>query len=208
MADVIYATMQFVIIMATWSYMYKENAFSKMSAQIPIAAGTVHYAMRYLGQAVSQGITPIVTEGKILNIIPILLGLALYTRLTKEYGWVSSYTYAIQLGLGTGAVLTTLVPGSIISLIVSTVEKPFAATTLLDQLNGLLLYVGVLMAMSYWIFTKEFKGPLEYVLKIGRLFLMVSIGLLFAEDVLWSQSLFVGAWEMALNFVYIVLGMG
>jgi hypothetical protein len=197
---------QFVIVLATWSYMYKENALSKMSAQIPIAVGTVHYAMRYLGRSYSQGLVPVLTEGKILNLIPLLLGLALYTRLTKEYGWVSSYTYAIQLGLGTGAALTTLVPGSIISLIVSTVEKPFAATTLLEQVNGLLLYVGVLMAMSYWIFTREFKGPLEYVLKIGRLFLMVSIGLLYAEDVMWSQSIFVSAWEMVLKFIYVLLG--
>ena len=82
---------------------------------------------------------------------------------------------------------------------------PFTGATAFETASGLLLLIGAIAAMTYWIFTREATGILGYTIKVGRLFLMASIGILYAEDVLWSQSIFVGAMEMVLNFIKIVL---
>ena len=204
--DLLYAFIQFTMVLSVWSYLYKENVFSRMSATIVIAISTVHFFMWNLKQVYTMAVIPMI-EGRWLYIFPILLGLMLYTRLSTKYSWLSSYSYAVSLGLGTGAVLTTLVEGSITGLISAAVLSPFKGTTAFETASGLIIIIGLICSMTYWIFTREATGILGYTIKIGRLFLMASIGILYAEDVLWSQSIFVGAMEMVINFIKMVLGV-
>mgnify|MGYP003959494173 FL=1 len=207
MADMLFAFVQFVMVLATWSYLFKDNVFSRMSSQIVIAVSTVHFFLVKMTQLLDIGIMPIF-EGRILNLVPIILGLLLYFRLSKTYAWLSSYTYAVSLGLGTGTTLSTLVAVSVVGLIISTIRAPLEGRTLFEVASGWLLVFGTVFAMTYWVFTKEFEGPMAIVLRIGRLILMISIGLLYAQDVLWSQSLFMGAFEMLITFVKMLLGQG
>lgn len=193
--DILYAFIQCVMVLATWSYLYKENVFSRMSATIVVAISTVHFFLVNMRNVYNMGVIPIFEQGRFVNIIPLMLGFMLYFRLSKDRGWLSSYGYAAGMGLGTGAILSTIVPAQIIGLTITAIEGPSKY-----GLSGVILFLGVVFSLSYWIFTREFSGPYAYILKIGRVFLMVSIGLLYAQDVLWSQSLFVGAAEMVLNF--------
>ena len=149
MADMLFAFVQFAMVLATWSYLFKDNVFSRMSSQIVIAVSTVHFFLVKMTQLINVGVTPIFEEGRILNLVPIILGLLLYFRLSKTYAWLSSYTYAVSLGLGTGTTLSTLVAGSIVGLIVSTIKAPFEGTTLFEVASGWLLVFGTVFALTY-----------------------------------------------------------
>lgn len=199
--DTIYAFIQFVMVLATWSYLYKDNVLSRISATIVIAISTVHFFLVNMQNVYNMGVIPIFEQGRFVNIIPLLLGFMLYFRLSKEKGWLSSYGYAAGMGLGTGAILSTIVPAQIVGLTITAIEAPSKY-----GLSGVVLFLGVVFSLTYWVFTREFSGPYSYILKIGRVFLMVSIGLLYAQDVLWSQSLFVGAAEIVINFFKILFG--
>lgn len=203
--DALYAFIQFAMVLSVWSYLYKDNIFSRISAQIVISISTIHFFMWNLKQVYLMGVTPIFTHGRILNIIPIVLGALVYLRLSKRYSWISTYSYAVMLGLGTGAVLTTLIATSVTGLISSTVAAAFRGANAFEKFSGIILFIGVILSMTHWLFTIETKGVVGYAMKIGRLFLMCSIGLLYAQDVLWAQSLFVGAAEMVLKFIRGVL---
>jgi hypothetical protein len=203
--DALFAFIQFVMVLSVWSYLYKDNIFSRIAAQIVISISTIHFFMWNLKQVYNMGIVTIYTHGRILNIIPIILGILIYLRISKKYSWISTYSYAVMLGLGTGAVLTTLIATSITGLIASTINTAFSGATTFERVSGIILFVGVILGMTHWLFTREAKGIMGYAMKIGRLFLMASIGILYAEDVLWSQSLFVGAAEMVLKFIRGVL---
>ena len=103
--------------------------------------------------------------------------------------------------------MTTLFSSNVANLIVNTAKAPFIGTGIVDQLSGLLLFVGTLLALTYWIFTKEATGLFGYGVRTGRWFLMISIGYLYAEDVVWAQSLFVAAMEMVLLFIRQIMGL-
>lgn len=205
MTDTLFAFIQFVMVLSVWSYLYKENIFSRVATSIVISISTIHFFLWNVQRAYDMTVIPL-SRGRYLILVPVILGALLYTRLSKKYAWIASYAYSVQLGLGTGATLTTLIAGSVIGLISSTVLEPFKYATTIERVSGFILFIGVLLSMSYWIFTREAKGTFGYVIKVGRLFLMASIGMLYAEDVLWSQSLFVGAWEMVIDkFIKAVL---
>jgi hypothetical protein len=198
---------QAAMVIATWSFLYKENIFSRTAATIIISVSSFHHFMRNMERAWDFGVVPIWEDGKVLNILPIFLGLLLYTRLSKQYSWLASYSFSVTLGLGTGATLTTLFSRNVLGLVADTVEAPFGHTDMLETVSGLILFAGAILALTYWIFTKEATGLFGYAVRIGRLFLMISIGYLYAEDVVWSQSLFVGAWEMVNGFIRLLLGI-
>ena len=203
--DAVFNTIQMLMVFATWSYLYRENIFSRCASVIVIAFSTVHWFLYYTQRFWDRGVVKVM-EGQYQMIIPIILGLMIFTRLTRKYSWLASISYSIRLGMGTGTALSTLFSGTIATYIVLLVEAPFKSDTMLGMANGVLLFVGALFAMTYWLFTVEAIGWLSYVTKIGRWFLMASIGMLYAEDVLWAQSIFVGAWEIVIDgFIKAVL---
>ena len=196
---------QAAMVLATWSYLYKENIFSRTAATIIIAVSTFHHFMRNMFQAYDRAVVPILEDGKYLNIVPIFLGLLLYTRLSRQYSWLSSYSFSLTLGMGTGAVLSKQFSSNVLRLVADATEAPW--TNSWGMLSGILVFVGSILALTYWIFTKEATGLFGYAVKIGRIYLMISIGFLYAQDVLWAQSLFVGAWEMVNNFIKLLVGI-
>ena len=209
MADAIFAGIQVAMVLAVWSYLYKENIFSKVASSIVISISTVHFFLVYVQRTYDSAVIPLL-NGRISYIIPLTLGLLMYARLSKKYAWLSTYAYSLQLGLGTGSTLTTVVASSITGRIAMLINEPFKGATMFDKLSGTFLFIGAILSMTYWLFTKEATGVYGYAVKIGRLFLMASIGMLYAEDVLWAQSIFVGAWQIVIRdfLKNIVLGMG
>lgn len=214
--DALYAFIQFGMVLSVWSYLYKENVFSRLSATIIVAISSVHYCMWMFKMSYNDVIVPLFTGlhygetvtlgGRLLCLAPLILGLFIYLRISRKYSWLSTYSYAIMLGLGTGAVLTTIVERSIVGLIVTAIMAPLGKATAFETFSGILILIGTLLSITYWIFTREATGVLGYGIKVGRLFLMASIGMLYAEDVLWSQSLFVSSMEMVIkNFIKAVL---
>jgi hypothetical protein len=198
MADVIFAVIQVAMVLAVWSYLYKENIFSKLASSIVISISTVHFFLVYVKRTYDNAFVPMM-QGQWSYIVPITLGLLMYTRLSKRWAWLSSYAYSLQIGLGTGSTLTTVVASSITGRISMLITEPYKGSTMFETLSGWILFVGALLSMTYWIFSREATGVYGYAVKIGRLFLMMSIGMLYAEDVLWSQSIFVGAWEIIID---------
>jgi hypothetical protein len=195
------------MVIATWSFLYKENIFSRTAATIIISVSSFHHFMRNIDRAWSQGVVPIWEQGKILNVIPLFLGLLLYTRLSRQYSWLASYSFSVTLGLGTGATLTTLFSANVLGLIAQAVEAPFGHANAIETVSGLLLFIGAILSLTYWIFTREATGLFGWGVRIGRIFLMISIGYLYAEDVVWSQSLFVGAWGYVNTFIRLLFNL-
>lgn len=206
MAVTLDAFVGFVMVLSVWSYLFKENIFSKTATTITIAISTMHAFMYNTRNAYDMTVAPILA-GDFLYIIPIILGLLLFTRLSSKYSWLASYSYSVSLGLGTGATLSTLFSSNVAKLIVNTASQPFIGVGIFEQLSGLLLFIGTVLAITYWVFTREATGIFGYGVRVGRWFLMISIGYLYAEDVVWAQSLFVAAMEIVLLFVKQLMGM-
>ncbi|MBN1683547.1 hypothetical protein JW865_08365 [Candidatus Bathyarchaeota archaeon] len=204
--DTMFLFIQMFMVACVWSYLYKtDNIFARGAAQIVISISTVHYFLNNLNRVYLQVLIPIMDGTRLINIIPVLAGVLFYTRLWKGKGWIASYSYSLSLGIGMGSLFTTYVSTNLLNPINRAITQVTGATTPFDQASALLAFIGTLCALSYWLFTVELKGPTRYILVFGRLFLMSSIGILYAQDVVWAQSLFIGAADKFLKFFRMVL---
>ena len=71
--------------------------------------------------------------------------------------------------------------------------------TILSSINTLLIMLGVISVLIYFIFSVEHKGAIGRVSKIGIWFLMISFGASFGYTVMGRLSLLIGRIQFLLK---------
>jgi len=138
-----------------------------------------------------QGITPLTAEGEWSVIIPLLLGLLLYTRYFKDIAWLSRFPLSILVGIGTGLAIRGTIGSQIVNQVKSTVLP-------LNSINNAIIIFGTLGVLSYFYFSKEHRGVLKHVSTFGRCVMMVSFGAAFGSTVMGRMALLINR----LHFLY------
>jgi hypothetical protein len=127
----------------------------------------------------------------IILIVPFIFGILLFTRLTKNFAWLSRWSMALIIGIFAGIAIIGYSTGDLIAQIHANL-LPLWTGNWLTSLNNILLTVGVLTSLIYFFFSKEHKGALGSGAKIGIWFLMISFGASFGYTVMSRMSLLIG----------------
>lgn len=192
-----------VLTVAIYSYMlYKENPLYRLAEHIYIGIAFAITAVVAVQNTKRIAITPLM-NGQIAFIIPIILGLGMYTVFVEEYRWISRYSIATLIGVMLGVVTSgTLIP-NIINQINSTITAP-TSTGMMDWLNFIYVGIGTICALSYFLFTREHKGVLAPTARLGRLIIMIGLGVMFGNTVLFRMSMLSGRIEYLLQVLKII----
>ena len=200
MASVIGGFIGTLFIIATMSMLWKDNVFFRFGQAAIMGASVAHYTFMNFQSVHTNAIKPILA-GNVMFIIPVILGLLMYSRLSSDLAWLAKYPTSVLVGVGTGVMIVGTLRGQIIDQIKQTILDAFAG------LNGILIFIGVVTAFSFFIFTKEHTGALGTSVKIGRVFLMISLGANFSGELVWYLTQMIGRLMYILNeFIWPLLG--
>ncbi len=177
--------------LALYSYLYKENPAYRFAEHlyVGLAAG---YAVAVGFNSVRNAAFRPIGEGRFIFIIPCILGLLLYSRFIRRYAWMSRYPVAVLVGIGTGMSLRGIPSSQIIAQV-------RAAMVPLNSLNNILLVIGVLSSLIYFLFIFEHKGRTGVISSIGRQVMMIGFGATFATSIFDNFSLLIGTLNMLLK---------
>jgi len=183
--------------LACFSFAFKENVFFHIVESIFIGTSVGYLVVFALDSIARTGVTPI-SKGSYIYSIPLLLGLLIFAKYSKEYSWVSRYPVALLVGTGTGLACRAIVEVNIIRQISDTIV--ISVKDFWSMFNGFLMLVGVLAAIGYFVFTLRGKGRVySGVTRVGRVVLMVSFATTFGNTVLGRFSLFIGSLQSLLS---------
>lgn len=180
------------LTLAFWSFLFKENPVFDFAEHLYIGLAA--------GQAIVMGWTnvrnlalnPLTREGKTAAIIPLILGLMLYTRfLGPELKWLNRIPTAFIVGVGTGLAFTRFTQSDLIGQIRGTMLN-------LGSVNSLIIALGTLATISYFFFTTESKA-ISSLNRIGRLTMMIAFGSAFGNTVMGRLSLLIGRLQYLLG---------
>jgi hypothetical protein len=122
--------------------------------------------------------------GQIAYIIPILLGIGMWTRFSKKHSWISRYSIAFYIGISTGV--------SVPVYMYTYIFKQISATMIpFNTVNNVLVVIFVLCALFYFFFSKAHTGAFNVVSKIGIYTLMIGFGAGFGLTVMGRVALLV-----------------
>jgi len=127
-------------------------------------------------------------------ILPAILGLLMYSRLSKRYAWISRIPFAVMIGFGVGMAIPAEITANLLKQLKPMMSDPFhnSSGNLAIRWDEIVILIGVLSTLFYFFFSLEHKGAAKVVSRTGIYFLMVAFGASFGYTVQGRLSLLIG----------------
>lgn len=173
------------------SFLFKENPLYRVieNMYVGISAG---YALTVGYDNIKNLAVKPMLQGKYSLLIPIVLGILLYTRYVKRYAWVAKIPLGLLMGIGTGLAIR----GLILSQVVNQIKACFIP---LNSFDNIFMVLGTLIVLFYFFFSIEHKGSAGNLAKVGRWVMMIGFGASFAGTATGRISLFIGRLQFLLG---------
>jgi hypothetical protein len=131
--------------------------------------------------------------GLVLGIIPFVLGLLLLLKTSPRLGRPGNIAVAFVVGVGTAVSLVGAITGTLLPLATAT-----GSSIRIDVLNGFLMFVGVTSTLMYFRYlgVRRPDGRVERRLvtqavgAVGQVFIIITLGALYAGAILTSLTAF------------------
>jgi hypothetical protein len=176
-----------ILLLMTWSFLYKNTFVYRVVENMFVGVGAGYVTIVAIKTILTTAWTPIYEQGRLVIIVPFVIGLLLYVRFVPGLACaraLSKWGIAVIVGVVTGLFVRSIVEVNIIQQILST-AAPFATVKApLDIFNAVLVLTVVVCTLLYFLFSREQKGVLGYVSKFGRYAMMVNFGAIFGGTVI------------------------
>ena len=131
-------------------------------------------------------------------LIPFALAIMMLLSLIPKISWFARWGIAYTVGMAAGLRAYGFLNSNVIGQIKGTAASfsdpnlPFWSLTSPSIFNSIVILVGTITGLLYFYFSKEHKGVLGKISKVGIYFLMISFGASFGFAVMGRISLLIG----------------
>jgi hypothetical protein len=186
-----------------YSYqLYKETQIYRFAEHTFVGITFAVTAVTGINNARRVAFVPL-SQGEFLYIIPIILGVLMYAVYIPKYRWVTRFSIATLVGSMIGVQMRGALGHNILAQIVSTITRP-SGSDMMSWFNFFYIAVGTFCALSYFLLTHEHTGALVYPTKLGRYLLMLGMGGMFGNTVMFRMAMLSGRAEFLLQVLKII----
>ena len=187
-----------LMTLSIFSYLYGDNPFYKVAEHIfvGVSAGYV-FALTWWDQIwpnlFGRLFPSYVDAGFDFSpsyIIPLILGIFMLFRLIPSLSWLARFPIAYIVGMAAGLKVYVYINSNILMQIQNSAIDFSKSGG--EIFNHILVLLGVISALVYFFFSKEHKGTVGVISKIGIYFLMIKFGASFGFAVMGRISLLIG----------------
>jgi len=172
-----------IATLAIYSFLYSPNKIFTFFEHVYVGVGAGYGIVFGYNAIVRQGWEPML-KGKWILIIPMILGLLLFTRFIKSISWVSRLPLAFLVGLGAALSMKAIESDFLVQIRATMIPW--------SSLNNILLVLGTVTALTYFFFTFPDSKVVRSGALAGRWFLMAAFGAAFGNAVMGRISLLIG----------------
>ncbi len=205
MMDFIGLSLGFLLTILIFSYLLGDNPFFRLAIHIFIGAAAAYVAVVTVNNVlIPRLIIPLIqgTSGeRLLSILLFIPGLFLFFKVTplRKLG---NWAVAIMVGIGAAAAIGGAITGTLFPQLLGTINSvdPSAYTITTNRwnqvINGIIVVLGTLTTLIYFHFgTQDSPGLtdkrlpiIEYISTVGKVFLAITFGALYAGVFLTSLA--------------------
>lgn len=209
-ATFLWTTFAVFVTLAIFSFLYKDNPFYKFAEHLVVGVSAGYFVVILWFNGLVPNLFKKLGDGdwyylwlnasEFWYIVPGILGVMMWTRFSKTYGWISRWPMALYIGIATGLAIPLEMSNRVNKQLAATMvdirwsEFFMREGSVLDIGTGLsqvIIFVGALSALIYFFFSKEHKGLLGSVATFGIWILMIGFGASFGFTVMARVSLFI-----------------
>ena len=185
------------LTLGIFSFLYKDNPVYKFCEHLFVGISAGYYVVLTMISSVYPNmIQPLFTnfshERNFLLVIPLVLGIMLFSRFFPRGDWLSRWPIAFILGVYPALRITGFAQGDLVEQVHGTILPLWVPGDTGTTINNWLLVGGLLTTLIFFFFSKEHKGALGGSARVGIYFLMVSFGASYGYTVMARVSLLIG----------------
>ena len=216
--DLISALVGFILTWMIFSYLIGDNAFFRVAVYLFIGVSSGYAAAVVVHHVLIPKFNLLGTNDVnqlILGIIPLFLSVSLLAKLLPRISWIGNFAMAVLVGVGAAAA----VGGGLIGTLIPQVRASMDAFDLSSAGGGLgsvqklmeggVMLLGTVFTLASFHFTAS-RAPdgapkrnriLEVIAWIGRLFIAVTLGVLFAGVYMAALTAMIERLSSSINFI-------
>ncbi|TMQ59812.1 MAG: hypothetical protein E6K76_03660 [Candidatus Eisenbacteria bacterium] len=186
-----------LLTLGIFSFLYKDNPAYKLCEHLFVGISAGYYVvLNYYSVVKPNLLDPLFHDfGRnrhYLLLIPLVLGILLFSRFFPKGGWLSRWSIALILGVYPALRITGFGQGDFVEQVHGTILPLWVPGHAGTTIGNWLLVVGLLCTLIFFFFSKEHKGALGGTARLGVYFLMVSFGASYGYTVMARISLLIG----------------
>lgn len=204
-----------LLTLCVFSFLWRDNPLYKFAEHLFVGVSAGYYIAlnwwtvidQYLVvplRAVASGQLPGGPFGASLQdyrawlVIPAVLGALLFTRLFTRWSWMSRWSLAVVFGVFAGLKTTGFAQGDLVAQVQASLVPLWMPGDLGASLNAILFTIGLVTSLLFFFYSREHKGLLGGVSRVGVWFLMISFGAGYGYTVMSRVSLLIGRFQFLL----------
>jgi hypothetical protein len=198
------------ITLMVLSFLYKENPFFRLTEYVFIGLASGYAFAASLRLFVNQALNPIFIDGDLTFVVPVLLGALFYAQFTKKYSALYRLPLSLAIGYGLGVTIWSIFATFFVKQVIATMV-PLYTGNLLTTFDNVVLVAGTILSLSYFILHREQKGVWGGFTKIGKYFILATLGAVFGSTVLGRMAIIIQRVQFLTGdpaFPWRALGMG
>ena len=201
-----------LLTLCIFSFLYKDNPFYKFAEYLFVGVSAGYYIVLNYWTVIDANLVGPLREAfgghaiggpfrieqgdyRALLVVPALLGLLLLTRLSRRFEWLSRWSLAVIIGVFAGLKTTGFAQGDLVAQVQASLQPLWLPGRLWASLNAILFTLGLLASLLYFFYSREHKGLLGRVSRVGVAFLMISFGAGYGYTVMSRVSLLIGRFQ-------------
>jgi hypothetical protein len=194
-----------LLTLAIYTFLYKDNPIYRVAESWLIGL-SIGYTIVIFWQSTLVDILflPLFKEGRLLLIIPFILGLMMFSRFGKRFNWLSRIPIAFMIGAGAGVAIPAMLYARTLKQLSASVA-PLIAEGGLFNFEAMIIALGLLSTLAYFYFSREHTGIMGRAARLGTYFLMIFFGTTFGYTVMSRMSTFIGRVDFLLtDFLHLI----
>jgi hypothetical protein len=186
-----------LLTLGIFSFLYRDNPVYKFCEHLFVGVSAGYYVVLTMISSVYPNLflpmfTSFMKDYHWLLVIPLILGIMLFSRFFPRGDWLSRWPIAFVLGVYPALRITGFGQGDFVEQIHGTILPLWVPGSIGASIGNLLLVAGLVCTLIFFFFSKEHKGALGGTARVGIYFLMVSFGASYGYTVMARVSLLIG----------------
>lgn len=185
------------LTLGIFSFLYRDNPLYKFCEHLFVGVSAGYWVVLTWSSSIRPNLADplfgsFATDGHYLLVIPLILGIMLFSRFFPRGDWLSRWPIAFILGVYPALRITGFGQGDFVEQIHGTILPLWVSGDLGTTIGNLLLVIGLVCTLIFFFFSMEHKGALGGTARLGIYFLMVSFGASYGYTVMARVSLLIG----------------
>lgn len=184
-----------LLTLGIFSFLYKDNPVYKFCEHLFVGVSAGYWVvLTYFSSIKPNLLNPLFGQftTHYILIVPFILSLFLFSRFFPRGEWLSRWSIAMILGVYPAIRITGFGQSDLVQQVSASILPLWIAGDPAQTINNILLVAGLLATLIFFFFSKEHKGTIGGIAKVGVYFLMVSFGASYGYTVMARVSLLIG----------------